>query len=293
MARRLLIALVPLVALALLFGRAAWEQRAPAALGSFGSGPEVVLVHGLGSNAEHWLPMARDLARDHHVVLTELAGHGIAGMTRPLTLSGAALALDRAIAEECDGPVVLVGHSVGGLVAAAEALRSPSRVRALVLVETALKPQMTSEERAGLLQALERDYRGTLREAYVPFGRDSAQGAALFAEAARLDSTVLKDWIRLAVTEDLSDRIEHLTVPLLVVLSSRSWADTESWNDCGAALGYAHARNVVPVRVERTGHFVMLDRPQLLADLVRRFSRERTVSMLAQRTGEPLGATPD
>ena len=293
MTRRLLLVFVPLVALALLFGRVAWVQRAPAALGSFGSGPEVVLVHGLGSNAEHWLPMARDLARDHRVVFAELPGHGIAGMTRPLTLANAALALDRAIAEECTGPVVLVGHSVGGLVAAAEALRSPSRVRALVLVETALKPQMTVAERAGLLAALEKDYRGTLREAYVPFGRDSAQGAALFAEAARLDSTVLKEWIRLAATEDLSRQIERLDVPLLVVLSSRSWADTESWRDCGAALGYARARGVIPVRVERTGHFVMLDRPHLLADLVRRFSRERTVSMLAQGTREPSGATPD
>ncbi len=293
MTRRLLLVLVPLVALVLVLGRVAAVRRAPAALGSFGSGPEVVLVHGLGSRAEHWLPMARDLARDHRVILTELPGHGIASMARPLTLSGAALALDREIADECHGPVVLVGHSVGGLVAAAEALHAPGRVRALVLVETALKPQMSPAERAGLLAALEKDYRGTLREAYVPFGRDSAQGAALFAEAARLDSTVMKDWIRLAVTEDLSRQIEHLSVPLLVVLSSRSWPDSESWRDCAAELGYARAPGAVPVRMEHTGHFVMLDRPQALADLVRRFASARPANHLAQRTGVPSGATPD
>lgn len=293
MARRLLIALVPLVALALVLGRDAFAPRPPAALGSFGAGPEVVLVHGLGSRAEHWLPMARDLARDHRVVLTELAGHGIAGMTRPLTLSGAALALDRAIAEECAGPVVLVGHSVGGLVAAEEALRSSGRVRALVLVETALRPQMTPEQRDGLLASLERDYRGTLREAYVPFGRDSAQGFELFAEAARLDSTVLKDWIRLAVTEDLSEAIAKLQVPLLVVLSDRSWEEGESWRECAEALGYGRARGAVPVRMKGTGHFVMLDRPEQLADLVRRFARERASAQVAQRSGVPSGATPD
>src|SRR6185503_1532548 len=49
--------------------------------------------------------------------------------------------LDRALDEQSPGdPVVLVGHSVGGLVAAAEALRSPRHVRGLVLVETALAP---------------------------------------------------------------------------------------------------------------------------------------------------------
>jgi pimeloyl-ACP methyl ester carboxylesterase len=280
MVRRFLLALVPLVALAaaLLFGRSVIGPRTPAALGSFGSGPDVVLVHGLGSKAEHWLPMARDLARDHHVVLTELPGHGLAEMPQPLTLEAAARELDRAITEQCRGPVVLVGHSVGGLVAAVEALHEPARVRALVLVETALRPQLEPAERAGLLASLERDYRGTLRAAYVPFGRDSAQGLALFDGAARLDSTMLKQWIRLAVTEDLSDRIGRLRVPLLVVLSARSWPDSESWAECGDVLGYARVKDVLPVRVPGTGHFVMLDRPHLLANLVRRFPREARLS---------------
>jgi 3-oxoadipate enol-lactonase/3-oxoadipate enol-lactonase/4-carboxymuconolactone decarboxylase len=214
-------------------------------------------------------------------------------MPNPLTLAAAVEALDRAIGEESREPVVLVGHSVGGLVAAAEALRSPGRVRALVLVETALRPQMTPEQRDGLLAALEQDYRGTLREAYIPFGRDSAQGAALFAGAARFDSTMLKQWIRLAVTEDLSEAIGRLQVPLLVVLSSRSWADSESWQDCANVLGYERARGAAAVRVEHTGHFVMLDRPELLAGLVRRFTREHAAGVVAQRIGAPLGATPD
>lgn len=293
MLRRLALIALPVLALALLLGRAAWLERRPAALGAFGSGPPVVLVHGLGSRAEHWLPVARDLARDHRVVLAELPGHGLASMPRPLTLSAAALALDRAIAAECDGPVVLVGHSVGGLVAAAAALRAPGRVGALVLVETALRPQLAPGEREGLLAAFERDWRGTLREAYVPFGRDSAQGAALFAEAATVDSTVLRDWIRLATAEDLSRDIEHLAVPLLVVLSARSWPDSEGWRDCGEALGYERVPRAVPARIQGTGHFVMLDRPGLLADLVRRFARERTVNAVAQGSGAPSGATPD
>ncbi len=282
MLRRVALLVLPLLAIALLFGRSVIGRRTPAALGSFGRGPDVVLVHGLGSNADHWLPMARDLARDHRIVLTELPGHGLAEMPHPLTLEAAAQELDRAIAEQCSGPVVLVGHSVGGLVAAAEALDSPERVRALVLVETALKPQVTPEERDGLLASLDRDYRGTLRDAYVPFGRDSAQGLALFAEAAKLDSAMLKQWIRLAVTEDLSTRIRGLKMPLLVVLSARSWPDSESWSHCAGVLGYPVGPDVVPVRVPGTGHFVMLDRPHLLAGLVRRFARERALSASAQ-----------
>jgi pimeloyl-ACP methyl ester carboxylesterase len=283
MIRRLLAVTIPILLLAVLVGRAAMPARHPAALGAFGSGPTVVLVHGLGSRPEHWLPMARNLARDHRVVLVELPGHGNADMPHPLTLEGAALSLDRALDEQCSEPAVLVGHSVGGLVAAAEALRSPRRVRALVLVETALRPQLAPDERDGLLKSLERDYRGTLRAAYVPFGRDSIQGTKLFTEAARLDSTMLKEWIRLAVTADLSREIERLRVPLLVVLSDRSWGDAESWDACAKALGYEHAPGVVAVRVEHTGHFIMLDRPARLADLVRRFTRERATTVMAVR----------
>ncbi len=273
MTTRLAILLVLVGALALVLEHAPVRPRGTVALGSFGRGPTVVLVHGLGSGASHWLPMARDLARDHRVVLVELPGHGVADMPGSLTLEDVAAGLDRAIGEESSAPVVLVGHSAGGLVAMAEALRSPRRVRALVLVETALRPQFDARDRAGLLAALDHDYRGTLRESYEAFGRDSAQGEALYAGAAALDSVAMKAWIRLAVSTDLSDRAAALRVPLLVVLSDRSWPDREPWRACADSLGYAGDRGALAVRVDGTGHFVMLDRPALLAQIIRRFER--------------------
>jgi len=271
MLRRLAILLLAFAAVALLALRAPVASRHTTALGAFGRGPTIVLVHGLGSSAAHWLPVARDLARDHRVMLVELPGHGIAPMPDGLSLDGAAHALDDAIHQEYDGPVVLVGHSVGGLVAVAAALRDPDCVRALVLVETALRPQLDGPACAELVAALDRDYRGTLRENYMSFGRDSAQGAALYAEAATLDPAAMKTWIRLAITTDLSRRVGALKAPLLVVLSSRSWPDGEDWRACADTLGYAAVPGATPVRVERTGHFVMLDRPPLLADVIRRF----------------------
>lgn len=283
MPRHLSILLVVLSALALVFVRAPEPRHGTIALGAFGHGPTVVLVHGLGSGANHWLPVARDLARDHRVVLVELAGHGVAGMPRSLTLDDAAAGLDRAIAASCDGPVVLVGHSIGGLVAMAEALRDPDRVRALVLVETALRPQLPAAERAALIAALDRDYRGTLRASYEAFGRDSAQGAALFANAARLDPQAMKAWIRFATAASLDGAAARLRVPLLVVLSDRSWPEGESWSACAGTLGYEGGRAVAPVRVAGAGHFVMLDRPAIVASLVRRFAGEGESAPVAVR----------
>jgi pimeloyl-ACP methyl ester carboxylesterase len=241
----------------------------------------VVLVHGLGVSATHWLPVARDLARDHRVVLVELPGHGIDEMPGGMGLQDVAALLDRAIAAESSDPVLLVGHSVGGLVAVSEALRSPRRVRGLVLVDTALRPQLGERDRADLLAALEHDYRATLRATYESFGRDSAQGAALYDEAAKLDSTALETWIRIAVSTDLSRDAANLRIPLLAVFSERSWPDGEAWSTCADSLGYTAVRAVSPVRIVKTGHFIMLDRPELLADMIRRFDRGTAPAMIA------------
>jgi pimeloyl-ACP methyl ester carboxylesterase len=253
----------------------------PSASGAFGHGPSIVLVHGLGSRAEHWLPTARLLARRHRVVLVDLPGHGLSEMPEPLTLEHAAQALDLGLANEARVPCILVGHSVGGLVAAAEALDHPERVRGLVLVETALKPQVAGAERAALLEGLGRDYQAILRSVYESFGRDSAQGVALYDEVAKLDPAMVKHWIRLAVTNDLSGRASAFTVPMLVVLSARSWPAGEPWSTTAAALGYTGVPRLQSVRIDDAGHFVMLDHPDVLARLIERFAAHPEPDLVA------------
>src|SRR5439155_19261494 len=94
---------------------------------AFGRGPTIVLVHGLGTRPEHWLSTARILARRHRVVMVELPGHGDRELGT-FSLDVATEALDLAIQSADTRSVVLVGHSVGGLVATNEALMHPDRV---------------------------------------------------------------------------------------------------------------------------------------------------------------------
>lgn len=241
---------------------------------SFGRGTPVVLLHGLGSRREHWLPTARILARHHRVELVDLPGHGTSGMPEPFSLARATAALDAALAEISSEPVILVGHSLGGLVAAAEAVENPSRIRGLVLVETALRPQLPASERAAWLERLERDTRAVVDEAYRSFGRDSAQGERLAREVATLDPAMMRRWIRLAWTTDLSGTARGIHVPVLAVLSDRSWTTGEPWRDAAAALGYAGIPRLRGARLAGTGHFVMLDRPGDLAALLRGFAAD-------------------
>ena len=278
-----LILLVVAVALVILFGTRAVQRAPRSASYAFGHGPTIVLVHGLGSRIEHWLPTARILARHHRVVLVDLPGHGDAAMLEPFSLDQAEAALDRAIAAEDNGAVVLVGHSVGGLVSAAEAIDHPARVRALVLVEAPLKQDLTERERAEALSALDHDYSRMIREAYQSFGRDSAQGHELWEEASQFDSVNMRQWVRLAITTDLSGRAGALHMPVLAVMAERSWPKDWSWTAARDALGYTNIPNLTPLRLEHCGHFVMLDQPKALAEAIEKFADEGAGKAVAVR----------
>ena len=250
---------------------------------AFGKGPTIVLVHGLGSRIGHWLPTARLLARHHRVVLVELPGHGESAMPDPFSLEQAEASLDRALAEEGGGPVVLVGHSVGGLIAAAEAMDHPSRVRALVLVEAPLRQDLSDSERSNLLSALDQNYGEMIRRTYESFGRDSAQGKALWLEASQLDSINMRRWVRMALTTDLAPRGGELRMPVLAVMAERSWAIGQPWPAARDAMGYGRIPNLTPLRIEGCGHFIMLDRPDALAEAIERFAHSGAEKPVAAR----------
>jgi 3-oxoadipate enol-lactonase len=241
-------------------------------MAEFGHGPVIVLVRGLDSGTDRWLPTARILARRHRVVFADLQGHGVGARPEPFSLERATRVLDVALERATREPVVLVGHSLGGLVAAAEACARPGRVRALVLIETALRPQVERAERRAALAALDRDYQAALRKAYTAFGRDSVQGEALYRQVASLDPAVVEPWIRLAFVTDLSARVARLRCPVLGVRAPRSWPKGEPWVETAAALGFGSVPRVRAVRVDSCGHFVMLDRPNELARVIGRFA---------------------
>jgi pimeloyl-ACP methyl ester carboxylesterase len=270
MDRRLPLILTTVFAAGLIALHAAGPVR-PTAHATFGHGPEIVLVHGLGSTRAHWLPTARILARDHQVTLVDLPGHGVTEMPEPFSLAQAVASLDQALAERGPGPVVLVGHSLGGLVCAAEAIAHPHRVRALVLVETSLTPQIDPAQRGALFDALDRDYASLVRSAYLEFGRDSLQGEALWQEVAALDPEMVRRWIRLAWTTDLSAEAIRIQAPVLAVLAPRSWSTEEPWPQVAQQLGYERIPELRSVRIADAGHFVMLDQPHMLASTIERF----------------------
>ncbi len=99
------------------------------------SAPAITLLHGAGLNAHTWDTTV--LALGLPVLSIDLPGHGDSSWRSDLAYTGRALAADVAvgIAEWTSRPQILVGHSLGGLTAAAVAASHPDLVRELVVID--------------------------------------------------------------------------------------------------------------------------------------------------------------
>ena len=101
--------------------------------------PAFVLVHGLAGSHLNWMSSAPRLAERGRVLALDLIGFGrtpIAGRDTGIVAQRALL--HRVLEERCHSPIVLVGNSMGGVIALAEAGLHPERVAGLVLVDAAL-----------------------------------------------------------------------------------------------------------------------------------------------------------
>lgn len=104
--------------------------------GDPGLAPEVTFLHGAGLNAHTWDTTV--LAAGLPALVLDLPGHGDSSWRSDAQYTGDTLAADiaPAVTAWTDGrPQTLVGHSLGGLTAAALAARQPELVAALVLVD--------------------------------------------------------------------------------------------------------------------------------------------------------------
>jgi pimeloyl-ACP methyl ester carboxylesterase len=102
-----------------------------------GSGPPVVLIHGMVNSSRHWERVAVHLAETHTVVAPDLIGHGDSATPRGDYSLGAHAASIRdlltAIGVE---RATIVGHSLGGGVAMQFFYQFPQRTERLALVSS-------------------------------------------------------------------------------------------------------------------------------------------------------------
>jgi pimeloyl-ACP methyl ester carboxylesterase len=224
-----------------------------------GSGPPLVLIHGLCGSTRWWRRNLSALAASHRVYVVDLAGFGGSHASR-FVLEDAAATLRGFLAGAGVPRADVIGHSMGGLVAAELAADYPEAVDRLVLVDAAGLPLARSfaEQAFGVLRAAPRIPLGL-----YPVLVDDTRRAGLVS--------TLRLAHRLAGA-DLSRKLGSIAAPTLVV-----WGEDDTI--VPLRVGVALAQAIPHARIEvlpHAGHVPMWETPDTWNRLVLSFLSSRT-----------------
>ncbi|MFI5613961.1 alpha/beta fold hydrolase [Amycolatopsis sp. NPDC051903] len=236
----------------------------------------IVLVHGLGGRRAQNAALADDLSSDSRVVSVDLLGHGASPVGQGARgMSAQVEALGQLIEDLALTRVALVGHSAGGTTALRLTNRLPG-IETLTLLDSSL---IVSDAVRGwadrLVSALDRDgFRNAVKDHHRAGLGDRAGpriideiNEAVDATDPEVGSALLRD----AVIFDASDEIRRSPSRLCYVNSSRP-------------LSREQLRAVRPDisfhRIECAGHWVQVEHPRKVADIIRRHVHAFTAAPL-------------
>ena len=223
-----------------------------------GSGPPVVLVHGLGVSGRYLLPTARALAGEFRVLVPDLPGFGVSTRpARPLTLAELSGTVARFAGAAGAPRATYLANSFGCQIVTHLAATQPELVERLVLVGPSVDDAAAGWIRQGsrlLLDAF-REPTALVRIALADYLR--AGPAALVATAGE------------ALRDRIVENARLVQAPTLLVRGERDPLVPQAWAERLAAAFPAGELHVVT----GTPHAVNWSAPDALAELVSAGSR--------------------
>jgi pimeloyl-[acyl-carrier protein] methyl ester esterase len=249
----------------------------------FGTGPALVLLHGWGMHSGLLAPLAQRLAVRRSAILIDLPGYGTSAWKRRPGALGAldtlALSVERAVPDNA----VVLGWSLGGLVALELARRELCRIDALILVGTTPRfvagdgwPCAIPSDEFGALRArLAADPVVCLDEFAVLAARSDARARAVLRELRRYrhapHAQALDAGLDILEHSDLRTALPRIAVPSLVVSGDRDRIAPPA----AARFLAANLQNAELQVISGAGHAPFVGREALLADAVERFLARR------------------
>lgn len=191
-----------------------------------GTGPDILLLHGVGLRAEAWGAQLDGLASVARLTSPDMPGHG----KSPLSFIGTDLSeyceAARNVLGSLNGPILVVGHSMGAMIALDLAAKAPDRICGVVAMnavfERSAKAAQAVQERAAELDGeTPVDPTSTLRRWFGDIGspeRDACREwlMAMDPAAYKLAYTVFAQ-----SQNPLRDELEKLDCPALFITGSQ------------------------------------------------------------------------
>lgn len=215
----------------------------------------LVLIPGLMCDRRFWSAPVETLHAARHVVVPVL--HDIDSLAT----------MAESILDTTDGPLDVVGHSMGGRVALELWDRAPDRVRALALLDTGVHPVGPDEpaRRQVLLDLADTDGLGAVAASWVPMmihpdrvaDHDLVTAITEMVTSYRVDQ--FHGQIRaLLGRRDATPILSTITCPTLVACGSHDgWSPPGQHRDIAAAIAGARFELIAD-----SGHMVAMERPE-------------------------------
>jgi pimeloyl-ACP methyl ester carboxylesterase len=250
-------------------------------------GLPVVFLHSLAGNSTHWSRQLDRLRPSRRAVALDFRGHGDSEPARDGDYTIAALSGDVETVLTGIGidRYALVGHSMGGSVALAQAARDPDRVAGLLLVDPNGDPrQYPADEIRAFLAALDSPaYPSVIREFWTGIGGPNPPVRdRLLADLARTARETVIGALTAVMAFDPTPALAGWTGPTLSLVTPSN-DGPGSLHRLGA--GFPHRV------ISGTGHWIHLDRPDEFDRLLDEFLAELPPGRAERsRTGSPAGS---
>lgn len=255
----------------------------------------VVLIHGWGCDSRTWQPLVESLQAFASIKLIDLPGFGAA---EPLPKFSLDAVLEK-IAAQLPQDAVVMGWSLGGMLAVQLAARFPERVRAVITLAANLKfvaapdypAAMPPEINRQFNQSFEQDPQATLKLFCGLLAQGDAEERNLLKQLRRNDTGAVTDnWLQaLQLLTELDNRVTfaQLTQPGLHLL-----AEKDALVPVVAAELMAQINPQQEIQIlGNTAHALHWSKPQVVIDAIARFAREKILSV-AELGETSLNETP-
>ena len=227
----------------------------------------VILIHGAGGIHLSWPPQIRRRAGETIYAL-DLPGHGQSEGTGRQSIEAYADDVNLFMQSLKIRAAVIVGISMGSAIALTLALKYPKKVKALALLGSGpkLRVAQTVLETAGNPNTFESAVDGINTNC---FSEDAQQNVVQLSKQAMLKirpPVLLGDFLACNAF-NVMDQLEKITVPTLIICGAEDKMTPTKFSE---SLHAGIAKSTLHI-LEHAGHMVMLEKPDVVADLLKQF----------------------